>query len=146
MRPTGQGSEIKLPSFNVLLTPFDFLRADFDFFCSTEWLAMIIDEGQKMKNNNSSFFKKCMTIHAQFRVLLSGTPLQNNIEELYNLLEFLDPKQFGNAFKERMHNLKTGNILSVNDSKHTKTADDAKPTDDAKPACEAKPADNPEAE
>ena len=63
---------------------------------------MIIDEGQKMKNNNSSFFKKCMAIHAQFKVLLSGTPLQNNVDELYNLMEFLDPVKFGQAFKTRM--------------------------------------------
>mmetsp|Transcript_32893 Transcript_32893/g.43355 ORF Transcript_32893/g.43355 Transcript_32893/m.43355 type:complete len:139 (-) Transcript_32893:2340-2756(-) len=65
-----------------------------------------------MKNNNSLFFRKCMAIHSQFKVLLSGTPLQNNIEELYNLLEFLDPVKFGPAFKAKMHRLKTGNILS----------------------------------
>ena len=44
-----------------------------------------------MKNNNSTFFKRCMALHAQFKVLLSGTPLQNNVEELFHLMEFLDP-------------------------------------------------------
>ena len=72
-------------SFNVLLTSYDFLRSDFQVFTPIEWQALIIDEGQKMKNNDSRFFKKCMCLHAQFKVLLSGTPLQNNIEELFNL-------------------------------------------------------------
>ena len=71
-------------------------------FAPVEWQALIIDEGQKMKNNNSFFFRKCMALHAQFKVLLSGTPLQNCIEELFALMEFLDPVKFGSAFRQRM--------------------------------------------
>jgi SNF2 family DNA or RNA helicase len=47
-----------------------------------------------MKNNNSKLFKRLMLLRVQFRLLLSGTPLQNNFEELYNLLEFLDHEKF----------------------------------------------------
>ena len=104
-------------SFNVLLTSYDFLRSDFQVLTPIEWQALIIDEGQKMKNNDSRFFKKCMCLHAQFKVLLSGTPLQNNIEELFNLMEFLDPVKFGAAFKRRMLELRTANLLSAQDSK-----------------------------
>lgn len=107
--------EVAVPNFNVLLTSYEFLRTDFNQFVKTEWQCFIIDEGQKMKNNNSSFFRKCAAVHAQFKVLLSGTPLQNNIEELYNLIEFLDPVKFGAAFKTKMHELRTVNILSKDD-------------------------------
>lgn len=58
------GDSMRIPSFNVLLTSFDFLRSDFNVLAPIEWQALIIDEGQKMKNNNSSFFKKCMALHA----------------------------------------------------------------------------------
>lgn len=97
------GNDMAIPSFNVLLTSFDFLRTDFRVFTPIEWQALIIDEGQKMKNNNTSFFKRALGIHASFRVLLSGTPMQNNIDELFNLLQFLDPVKFGQPFRERMH-------------------------------------------
>ena len=72
---TGTGVDLTIPSFNVLLTSFDYLRSDFNVFAAIEWQSFIIDEGQKMKNNNSAFFRKCRAIHAQFKILLSGTPL-----------------------------------------------------------------------
>ena len=67
--------DLAIPSFNVLLTSYDHLRSDFATFAPIEWQVLIIDEGQKIKNNNSGFFRKCMAVHAQFKVLLSGTPL-----------------------------------------------------------------------
>lgn len=56
------GETMRVPSFNVMLTSFDYLRSDFHTFGKIEWQVFIIDEGQKMKNNNSTFFKKCSAI------------------------------------------------------------------------------------
>lgn len=52
-----------------------------------------------MKNNGSKLFQLLSMLRAQFRLLLSGTPLQNSFEELYNLLEFLDPRKFDAEFR-----------------------------------------------
>ena len=82
--------DINIPKFNVLLCSYESLRNDFSFFAKLEWACLVIDEGQKIKNNNSKFFKMCNALKSNFRVLLSGTPLQNNFEELFNLMEFLD--------------------------------------------------------
>lgn len=53
-----------------------------------------------MKNNNSKFFKMCLALKTNFKLLLSGTPLQNNFEELYNMLEFLDNEKFDKNFRK----------------------------------------------
>lgn len=57
----------------------------------------------------------CSAIRAKFKMLLSGTPLQNNFDELFNLLEFLDADKFNAKFRkemERTHNLEATSTLS----------------------------------
>jgi SNF2 family DNA or RNA helicase len=48
---------------------------DFLDLARIEWQVIFIDEGQKMKNNSSKFFKRCLALKTKFKVLLSGTPL-----------------------------------------------------------------------
>jgi len=69
------GQDLHVPKFNVLLTSYDALRTDFMVFVPFEWQALIIDEGQRMKNNNSKLFQMLSQLCVQFRLLLSGTPL-----------------------------------------------------------------------
>lgn len=52
---------------------------------------MVIDEAHRLKNNESKFFKMASTIKTKHKLLLTGTPLQNNIMELINLIEFICP-------------------------------------------------------
>jgi len=101
---------MQVPKFNVLLTSYDSLRADFKELARIEWQAVIIDEGQRMKNNNSKFFKLCLALQTRFRLLLSGTPLQNNFDELYNMMEFLDPEKFNKKFRTDLDRLRTENL------------------------------------
>jgi chromodomain-helicase-DNA-binding protein 4 len=61
---TMNGQQLHVPKFNVLLTSYDSLRADFLTLAPFEWQALIIDEGQRMKNNNSRLF----TLLQQLRV------------------------------------------------------------------------------
>ncbi len=75
---------------------------------AVEWEVFCIDEGQRLKNAQSKLFQLCSSIRAKFKLLLSGTPLQNNFDELYNLLEFLDADKFNAKFRKDMeltHNL-----------------------------------------
>lgn len=55
----GNGQELFIPKFNVLLTSYESLFRDFFELAKIEWQAFFIDEGQKLKNNNSKLFKKC---------------------------------------------------------------------------------------
>jgi len=52
---------------------------------------MVIDEAHRLKNNESKFFKESFTFKTEFKILLTGTPLQNNINELINLIAFISP-------------------------------------------------------
>jgi chromodomain-helicase-DNA-binding protein 4 len=60
------------------------------FFKSVPWQGLIVDEGQRLKNDKSLLHKALKSMNAPFRLLLTGTPLQNNTRELFNLLQFLD--------------------------------------------------------
>jgi SWI/SNF-related matrix-associated actin-dependent regulator of chromatin subfamily A member 5 len=61
------------------------------------WTYLIIDEAHRLKNEASMFSKTIRSYESQFRLLLTGTPLQNNLHELWALLNFLVPDVFGSA-------------------------------------------------
>ena len=54
---------------------------------------MVVDEAHRLKNSESKFFKVSQTIKTKYKVLLTGTPLQNNLMELINLIEFICPQK-----------------------------------------------------
>ena len=54
----------------------------------------VVDEGQRLKNRQSKLFTALKDFRTEQRLLLSGTPLQNNMQELFNMLEFLQLPQF----------------------------------------------------
>jgi SNF2 family DNA or RNA helicase len=58
---------------------------------------LILDEAQRIKNKDSVLSKDLRTFHTKNRILLTGTPLQNNLTELWSLLNFLMPKLFESA-------------------------------------------------
>lgn len=55
---------------------------------------MVVDEAHRLKNNQSLFFRTLREFKINYRLLLTGTPLQNNLEELFHLLNFLSPDRF----------------------------------------------------
>ncbi len=86
----------------MLLCSYETLRSEIKLLLGLEWQVVVIDEGQRLKNNASKMFKMSSALRSRFRLLLSGTPLQNNFEELYNLLEFLDPVKFNAKFRKEL--------------------------------------------
>lgn len=77
---------------HVVVTSYD-AAADEDcrkFFRSVPWQALVVDEGQRLKNEKSLLYSALSALKAPFKILLTGTPLQNNARELFNLLQFLD--------------------------------------------------------
>ena len=72
-----------------------------------EWQALAIDEGQRLKNSSSKTFKMTQTLRVSFKMLLSGTPLQNNFDELFNLMEWLDPGKFCAKWRREIESQRT---------------------------------------
>ena len=77
---------------HIVVTSYDAASDDSSrrFFRSVSWQALIVDEGQRLKNDKNLLYSALGQLKAPFRILLTGTPLQNNQRELFNLLHFLD--------------------------------------------------------
>lgn len=95
--------------FNVLLTTYEMVLADSTHLSKVPWEVLIVDEGHRLKNSGSKLFSLLNTFSFQHRVLLTGTPLQNNLGEMYNLLNFLQPSSFPSlkSFEDKFRDLTT---------------------------------------
>ena len=95
--------------FNVLLTTYEMILADSSHLRGVPWEVLVVDEGHRLKNSGSKLFSLLNSFSFRHRVLLTGTPLQNNIGEMYNLLNFLQPTSFPSlsSFEEKFNDLTT---------------------------------------
>ncbi|XP_074542359.1 chromodomain-helicase-DNA-binding protein 4a isoform X3 [Halichoeres trimaculatus] len=80
--------------FHVLLTSYELITIDMAILGSIDWACLVVDEAHRLKNNQSKFFRVLNNYPLQHKLLLTGTPLQNNLEELFHLLNFLTPERF----------------------------------------------------
>jgi SNF2 family DNA or RNA helicase len=90
--------EIVGGQFNVLLTTYEYIMKDKTVLKKFAWQYIIVDEGHRMKNAQSKFAQTLGTAYqSRHRILLTGTPLQNNLPELWALLNFLLPTIFSSV-------------------------------------------------
>ncbi|RWS31027.1 chromodomain-helicase-DNA-binding protein Mi-2-like isoform X5 [Leptotrombidium deliense] len=80
--------------FHVLLTSYELICIDTATLGSVDWQVLVVDEAHRLKNNQSKFFRVLNTYKIAYKLLLTGTPLQNNLEELFHLLNFLSSDRF----------------------------------------------------
>ncbi|XP_061833518.2 chromodomain-helicase-DNA-binding protein 1-like isoform X1 [Nerophis lumbriciformis] len=80
--------------FHVLLTTYELCLKDASFLRRWKWKALVVDEAHRLKNPKSLLHKTLTQFSVGFRVLLTGTPIQNNLQELYSLLSFIQPTIF----------------------------------------------------
>ncbi|OBZ86833.1 Chromatin structure-remodeling complex subunit snf21, partial [Choanephora cucurbitarum] len=93
-----QKKQIKHRNFQVLLTTFDYIIKDRPVLSKIKWQYMIIDEGHRMKNTQSKLTMVLRQYYfSRYRLILTGTPLQNNLPELWALLNFILPKIFNSV-------------------------------------------------
>lgn len=86
---------MRATKFNVLLTTYEYVIKDKAVLAKLHWKYMIIDEGHRMKNHHCKLTQVLNTHYiAPYRLLLTGTPLQNKLPELWALLNFLLPSIF----------------------------------------------------
>ena len=80
--------------FPVVCTSYEICMNDRKFLANYKWRYIIVDEGHRLKNMNCRLIKELLTYNSANRLLITGTPLQNNIAELWSLLHFLLPEVF----------------------------------------------------
>ncbi|KAI1814839.1 SNF2 family N-terminal domain-containing protein [Poronia punctata] len=90
-----QQEKIRQGTFQVLLTTYEYVIRDRPVLSKIKWFHMIIDEGHRMKNSNSKLSATISQYYStRFRLILTGTPLQNNLTELWAMLNFVLPNIF----------------------------------------------------
>ncbi|KAF1744366.1 hypothetical protein MXB_366, partial [Myxobolus squamalis] len=79
--------------FEVLVTTYEMILSENKFLSSIRWRVAIVDEAHRLKNRKCKLLGNLSNIFIEHRVLLTGTPLQNTLDELLSLLNFLDPSR-----------------------------------------------------
>ena len=80
---------------NLIVASYDIVRKDIEFFQTIHWNYCVLDEGHIIKNGKTKCSKAIKQLFANHRLILSGTPIQNNVLELWSLFDFLMPGFLG---------------------------------------------------
>jgi SWI/SNF-related matrix-associated actin-dependent regulator of chromatin subfamily A member 5 len=106
--------EIQAPTcpYDVIITTYEVIRCKFWSyrFSRILWHSLVLDEGHRIKNELTEAAHTCSLLRARFRLILTGTPIQNNMHESWALLNFLNPrvftesKTFDDAFQSNSRN------------------------------------------
>uniref|UniRef100_A0A8C2CY39 Chromodomain helicase DNA binding protein 1 n=1 Tax=Cyprinus carpio TaxID=7962 RepID=A0A8C2CY39_CYPCA len=86
--------QTKRLKFNVLLTTYEILLKDKSFLGNVSWAFIGVDEAHRLKNDDSLLYKTMIEFKSNHRLLITGTPLQNSLKELWSLLHFIMPIKF----------------------------------------------------
>uniref|UniRef100_A0A182SXC6 Helicase domino n=1 Tax=Anopheles maculatus TaxID=74869 RepID=A0A182SXC6_9DIPT len=111
----------KVNAFHVCITSYKLVIQDHQSFRRKKWKYLILDEAQNIKNFKSQRWQLLLNFQTEQRLLLTGTPLQNNLMELWSLMHFLMPHVFQShrEFKEWFSNPMAGMIEGNSDYNET---------------------------
>lgn len=92
-----------IPAHRIVVTSYALLRRDIERYKDIEFSAVILDEAQHIKNPESQNAKAACSLDARSRFILTGTPIENSLRDLWSLFEFLLPGYLGGRqdFKDR---------------------------------------------
>lgn len=90
-------------AFDVVVVSYGLLLQDADAFAGQQWHSVVLDEAQAIKNAQTQRARAVMALKADFRLALSGTPVENHLGELWSLFRFLNPGLLGGlkSFNQR---------------------------------------------
>lgn len=97
-----QGGQAQ-PRYNVVVMSYEHMRADAEWVAAQRWCYCVLDEGHMIQNPRSKVAAAARRVAAQHRLLLSGTPVQNSVLELWSLFDFLMPGFLGGWLAAVVH-------------------------------------------
>ncbi|KFO86016.1 Chromodomain-helicase-DNA-binding protein 1-like, partial [Buceros rhinoceros silvestris] len=104
-RPKLQQNLKEQSHFHAVLTTYEICLKDAAFLKLFNWAALVVDEAHRLKNQSSLLYKTLSEFSVGFSLLLTGTPIQNSLQELYSLLSLIEPDIFpGEQVKEFVEN------------------------------------------
>jgi SNF2 family DNA or RNA helicase len=95
---SGSGRKEKVKSlgkFDVLITSYTLLQQEVELFETVNWQTIVLDEAQAIKNAGTKRSRAAMQLPAKFRLITTGTPIENHLGELWNLFRFINPGLLG---------------------------------------------------
>ncbi|XPV74972.1 MAG: SNF2-related protein [Desulfovibrio sp.] len=100
----------KIKDSQLVITTYALLRRDLEELLKFEYASIILDEAQNIKNPNTITARSVRKLDSQLRLCLSGTPIENNLFELWSLFEFLMP-----GFLGSQHSFQRGIVKPIKD-------------------------------
>jgi superfamily II DNA or RNA helicase len=97
----GQPLAAAIAGADAVVTSYTLLRIDFDAYSALAWSGLILDEAQQAKNHQAKIYQCVRRLPAPFKVAITGTPIENNLMELWSLLSITAPGLFPNPAKFR---------------------------------------------
>lgn len=93
----------ELGPYDLLITTYTLLQQESELLSKVEWQTVILDEAQAIKNAATKRSKAAMLLNAQFKMITTGTPIENHLGELWSLFNFVNPGLLGTlqSFNER---------------------------------------------
>ncbi len=85
----------KLTGFDVLITSYGLLQQEHELLSEKQWQVVVLDEAQAIKNMSTKRSRAAMNLKSRFKFITTGTPLENNLGELWNLFNFINPGLLG---------------------------------------------------
>jgi superfamily II DNA or RNA helicase len=92
-------------SADVMITSYSLFRLDYEEYAAVEWAGLFLDEAQFAKNRSSQTYQRARLLPVDFKVAMTGTPIENNLMELWSLLSitapglFASPERFGEYYR-----------------------------------------------
>ncbi|MGH1364896.1 MAG: DEAD/DEAH box helicase [Calditrichia bacterium] len=85
----------ELEPFDILICSYGLLQSEVDLLCSVEWGTVVLDEAQAIKNVATKRSKAAMKLRGGFKLITTGTPMENHLGELWTLFNFINPGLLG---------------------------------------------------
>ncbi|BDZ47169.1 SNF2-related protein [Naasia aerilata] len=100
-RKSGKSLSKAVKGADLVITSYALFRLDFEQYKSTTWAGLILDEAQFAKNADSKAHESAVALDAQFKLAITGTPMENSLTDLWSLFKIVAPGLFPSARKFR---------------------------------------------
>jgi SNF2 family DNA or RNA helicase len=86
----------QVEKLDLVITSYSLVYRDLDTLKTVEWQGIVLDEAQNIKNSQAKQSQAVRELNTEFRIALTGTPVENRLAELWSILDFLNPNYLGN--------------------------------------------------